>query len=231
MDHEHSRRFWDEKARENPYWYVSACGPYRGRDLAEFWGSGPKIWQDLKEALGYRPAAGDTVVEVGCGVGRLTRAVAPEVAHVHAFDISEEMLKLAGNHGLTNVTFHRTGGSSLAPLANASADLVLAYCVFQHLPSEAALRAYLREMARVARPGGRIAFTLTPRDWTTTLLPMLRAQRWLRETLGVVGGARGLYRQEWTGIRPSSRRVLRMSAVPLGRQPLHGDKWLFHGTL
>jgi ubiquinone/menaquinone biosynthesis C-methylase UbiE len=231
IDHENSRRFWNEKARENPYWYVSACGPYGGRDLGEFWDSGPRIWQDLKEALGYQPRAGHTVVEVGCGVGRLTRAIAPEVAQVHAFDISEEMLTLARKHGLGNVTFHRTDGSSLTPLANASADLVLAYCVFQHLPSEAVLRAYLLEMARVGRPGGRIAFTLTPRDWTTTLLPMLRAQRWLRETLGVVGGARGLYRQEWTGIRPSSRRVLRMSAVPLGRQPLHGDKWLFHGTL
>jgi len=231
MNQENSRRFWDEKARENPYWYVSACGPYRGRDLADFWESGPTIWQDLKGALGYLPGAGDTVVEVGCGVGRLTRAMAREVAHIHAFDISEEMLKLAASHDLSNATFHRTGGGSLRPLTDASADLVLAYCVFQHLPSEAALREYLREMARVCRPGGRIAFTLTPRSWTTRLLPLLRVQRWMREALGIVEGPRGLYRREWTGIRPTSRRVLRMSLVPLRQKLLHGDKWLFHGTV
>jgi hypothetical protein len=76
---EASRQFWDEKARENPYWYVSSAGPYEGRNLAEFWASGPKIWNDLKSASGYLPTPSDTVVEIGCGVGRLTRAIAPEV--------------------------------------------------------------------------------------------------------------------------------------------------------
>jgi len=62
---EASRQFWDEKARENPYWYVSSAGPYEGRDLAEFWASGPKIWNDLKSAAGYDPKHTDTVVEIG----------------------------------------------------------------------------------------------------------------------------------------------------------------------
>jgi|HubBroStandDraft_6_1064221.scaffolds.fasta_scaffold1368669_2 hypothetical protein len=57
-----SRQFWDEKARENPYWYVSSAGPYEGRNLAEFWASGPKIWNDLKAASGYEPERSDTVV-------------------------------------------------------------------------------------------------------------------------------------------------------------------------
>ena len=89
---EASHRFWNEKARENPYWYVSSFGPYEGRDLAEFWASGPRIWNDLKNAIGYAPSPAHTVVEIGCGVGRLTRALAPEVGRVEAFDISEEML-------------------------------------------------------------------------------------------------------------------------------------------
>ena len=92
MDHESSRRFWDEKARENPYWYVSACGPYGGRDLGEFWDSGPRIWQDLKEALGYQPRPGHTVVEVGCGDGRLTASYAHEAASVVAIDPDAEAI-------------------------------------------------------------------------------------------------------------------------------------------
>ena len=61
---------------------VSSAGPYEGRNLAEFWASGPKIWNDLKSASGYVPKSTDTVVEIGCGVGRLTRAIASEVGEV-----------------------------------------------------------------------------------------------------------------------------------------------------
>jgi SAM-dependent methyltransferase len=113
---EASRQFWDEKARENPYWYVSSAGPYEGRNLAEFWASGPKIWNDLKSASGYQPKRIDTVVEIGCGVGRLTRAIAPEVGRVFAFDLSAEMLTIARSVEADNASFHRaetsgTGGN------------------------------------------------------------------------------------------------------------------------
>src|SRR5712691_4446053 len=139
-----SRRFWGNKARENAFWYVSSFGPYEGRDPAEFWNAGPKIWSDLKAALGYAPSPRDMVVEIGCGVGRLTRAIAPEVGHVHSLDLSQEMLAIARACPLTNVTFHHSDGHSLRPLSTHSASLVLAYCVFQHLPSAAVLAEYLR---------------------------------------------------------------------------------------
>ena len=112
---EASRQFWDEKARENPYWYVSSAGPYEGRNLAEFWASGPKIWNDLKSASGYQPKPGDTVVEIGCGVGRLTRAIAPEVGRVFAFDLSAEMLTIARSSvEAANASFHRAETPALA---------------------------------------------------------------------------------------------------------------------
>jgi hypothetical protein len=76
---EASHQFWDEKARENPYWCVSSAGPYEGRNLAEFWASGPKISNDLKSSSRYDPRRTDTVVEIGCGLGRLTRDIAHEV--------------------------------------------------------------------------------------------------------------------------------------------------------
>ena len=44
---EASRQFWDDKARENAYWYVSSAGPYQDRNLDEFWASGQTIWNDL----------------------------------------------------------------------------------------------------------------------------------------------------------------------------------------
>jgi ubiquinone/menaquinone biosynthesis C-methylase UbiE len=221
-----SRQFWNEKARENPYWYVSSFGSYEHRNLGEFWQSGVNIWSDLKRALEYRPRPSDVVAEIGCGVGRLTRAIAPEVAHVHALDISAEMLAAAANLHARNVSFHRGNGDDLQDLPDGCADLVLAYNVFHHLPCEQVLARYLREMVRVAKPGGIIAFTMTPRTWHRFLRPVFQLRRWLVERFAE-RGPRDLYRHAWLGIRPSCVRIQAASPMPLKRTTLHGDKWLF----
>jgi ubiquinone/menaquinone biosynthesis C-methylase UbiE len=223
-----SREFWDEKARENPYWYVSSFGSYDNRNLDEFWKSGENIWSDLKRALDYRPRPTDVVVEIGCGVGRLSRVIAPQVSHLHALDISAEMLAEAGKMDARNVSFHRAEGNDLRMLPDGIADLVLAYCVFQHLPSVEALGRYLKEMVRVAKPGGIIAFTLTPRSWRVYLRPVSQLRRWLIERFAH-GGPTDLYRHAWLGIRPSEKEVEAAIPVTLERSTLHGDKWLFVG--
>jgi ubiquinone/menaquinone biosynthesis C-methylase UbiE len=227
---EESRQFWDEKARENPYWYVSSAGPYEGRDLAEFWASGPKIWNDLKSASGYNPTPNDTVVEIGCGVGRLTRAIAPEVGSVFAFDLSAEMLAIARSSvEAGNATFSRATTPALAEIADASADAFVAYCVFQHLPDLEVLRAYLNTAARVLKPGGRLIFTMTPRTWRDSIAFALRIRRWLVERR-TAQGPRGLYRHEWYGIRPTIQEIESLSPIKTKNILLHGDKWLFVGT-
>jgi SAM-dependent methyltransferase len=230
MSLDNSRAFWDAKASENPYWYVSSYGPYADRNLNEFWEAGHRIWRDLHRTIGYVPASSNVVVEVGCGVGRLTRAIASDVGHVHAFDISEGMLAVARRSAPANATFHRGEGDSLGGVGDGVADLAVAYCVFQHLPSTDVLRRYLGEMRRVVKPGGVLAFTLSPRTWDDALRPVLRVKRWLQEQL-VTSGPRGLYQREWLGIRPRRAVVHALSPVPLEFAALHGDKWLFWGRV
>jgi ubiquinone/menaquinone biosynthesis C-methylase UbiE len=227
---EASRQFWDEKARENPYWYVSSAGPYEGRNLAEFWASGPKIWNDLKSASGYQPKRIDTIVEIGCGVGRLTRAIAPEVGMVFAFDLSAEMLTIARSSvEAANASFHRAETPALAEIADGSVDAFVAYCVFQHLPNLGVLRQYLKTAARVLKPGGTLIFTMTPRTWRDSIAFALRARRWLIERRSSQG-PRGLYRNEWYGIRPTIQEIGDLCPIKTKNRLLHGDKWLFFGT-
>jgi SAM-dependent methyltransferase len=223
-----SKEFWDEKARENPYWYVSSYGPYANRDLAEFWASGEKIWDELKDRMSYQPEPSHTVVEIGCGVGRLTRAMVRDHVTVHSFDISAEMLERAKQAVPSGASFHVTDGSSLRPVADRSADLVLAYCVFQHLPSEGVLREYLLEMVRVAKTGGLVAFTTVPRDWHTYLLPLARAKAALLAPIRKDGPKR-LYKKEWVGIRPSRHRVDALCPISVRFLSLPGDRWLYFG--
>jgi SAM-dependent methyltransferase len=225
------RSFWNKAAEENPYWFVSSFGPYNAtRNLEEFWASGRAIWADIKRESAYIPTAKDMVVEIGCGVGRLTRTIAPEVGRVIAIDISERMLAIAREANLPNVDFRNAEGFSLPGIPDGSADLALAYCVFQHLPSHSALESYLREMHRVTKPGGLIAFTLGPRDWKTWLLPVLRARAYLRETFTNTG-PKGVYRKEWVGIRPSASEVSRISPILLERQSLDAGRILYFGQV
>src|SRR5258708_37198902 len=105
------KSFWNRAADENAYWYVSSYGSYNtDRDFDEFWASGRTIWTDIKRVTGYVPGMGDTVAPIGCGVGRLTRAIAPEVGRVISFVISDGMLTIARQANLPNGEFpSRTG--------------------------------------------------------------------------------------------------------------------------
>lgn len=224
-----SRRFWDRKAQENAYWYVSSYVDYNQPDVGSFWRSGVSIWREIKQHTGYGPAPDDTVVEIGCGVGRLTRPISGEVGTVHAFDISPEMLAKAANDAPGNVRFHLTVGNSFPQVPSNSADLVLAYLVFQHLPSEQVYAQCLREMARMTKPGGKMVFTTSPRDWKAFCLPLLRARTYLT---ALVAGQQPteLYRHEWTGIRPSPARTRTLCPVPLAMTVLPGRRWLYLGN-
>lgn len=226
-----ARKFWDEKAIENPFWYISSFGPYSGRDEAEFWRSGIEIWKDLKRVSGFTPNATETVVEIGCGVGRLTRAMASEVARIHAFDISRNMIELAQKLAPDSVQFHWTSGMSLRPLPDRTADLTLAYCVLQHLPDLQALSAYLHEMVRVTKESGIVAFTLSPKRPATMLLPLARMKAALREIGGGAPGPKGTFRKEWIGIRPSRATVRRLCPIHLRDASLDDERVMFWGTV
>jgi SAM-dependent methyltransferase len=149
--------------------------------MNEFWASGVSIWKDIRVKIGYQPKPTDSVVEIGCGVGRLSRAMSSVVGRIDAFDISQQMLDIAQQAGLPNVTFQMSKVDNLQPLRNSSADLVLAYRVFQQLPLLDVLRNYLGEMARVAKPGSICAFTLTPRTWRDNLRPLMKLKGRVRD--------------------------------------------------
>ncbi len=76
----------------------------------------------------------------------------------------------------------------------------------QHLPDLGVLREYLKTTARVLKPGGTLIFTTTPRTWRDSPAFALRARRWLLERRSSQG-PRGLYRNQWYGIRPTLQEI------------------------
>lgn len=157
------REFWDRRATEDPFYFVDNRRPYgEGEDLG-FWSQGEHDLDALLAAVGASLASSDEVVEIGCGVGRLTRALAARCRDVSALDVSPKMLEHARCHGqdLDNVHWVLGDGASLTPISGASADVCISHVVFQHIPDPAVTLGYVREMGRVLRPGGWAAFQMS----------------------------------------------------------------------
>jgi SAM-dependent methyltransferase len=153
-------RFWDERAREDPFFFVDNRLEYRRPDVDRFWAGGERDLEMMLAALGTSLRPDDDVVELGCGIGRLTRPVAARCASVRAIDVSSEMIELARSHNpaLSNVEWLVGDGTSLAGIDDASADVCISHVVLQHIPEPAISLGYIREMGRVLRPGGWAAF-------------------------------------------------------------------------
>ena len=157
------KRFWDERAGEDAYFFIDDRLRYGDGDPERFWAEGRSTVDAVLERVGARVGPGDDVVEIGCGVGRLTRPLAADGRSVVALDVSERMIELAREHNpqLENVEWRVGDGESLAGVADASADVVFSHVVFQHIPDPRVTLGYVREMGRVLRPGGWAAFQVS----------------------------------------------------------------------
>jgi len=160
------REFWDARAREDARHFIYNPLPYRrsgGSDAAEFWASGERDLEALLDATGAGLARGDEVVEIGCGIGRMTRAIRARAASVKALDVSPEMIDRARaeNAALGAVEWIVGDGVSLQPVPDSSADAVISHVVFQHIPDPEITLGYVGEIGRVLRPGGWAAFQVS----------------------------------------------------------------------
>jgi SAM-dependent methyltransferase len=154
------RRFWDRRAREDAFYFVDNRLRYGDPDVDRFWQEGATALDRVLGLAGKEVKPGDSVVDIGCGVGRLTRPLAARASEVWAVEISEEMLELARryNPALENVHWLLGDGHSLAGIADESVDGIVSLVVFQHIPDPGIVMAYVREMGRVLKTGGWAAF-------------------------------------------------------------------------
>jgi ubiquinone/menaquinone biosynthesis C-methylase UbiE len=155
------RRDWDQRARKDAFFYIASWR--KNWDLAAFLESGEEDYQRLVapplESAAFSPT-GKTMLELGCGAGRMTRAFAGRFERVVAFDVSAEMLGRAQEilRDRKNISWFHGNGENLSEVNNESVDFVFSYLVLQHLPEEELICTYIREMLRVLRREGLCLF-------------------------------------------------------------------------
>lgn len=160
------REDWNQRAREDAMHYImtdKADWSYN-----EFMATGE---EDIDRFLGsflshYGNAEIQTVLELGCGIGRLTIPLARRFPRVDAIDISDEMIARAKelHKNYANVRFMVGNGRDLANLSTAAYDLVFSYIVLQHIPESEITYNYFREFARVLRVQGYFLFQVATDD-------------------------------------------------------------------
>lgn len=128
-----------------------------------------------KKALAeLRPGAGDRLLDVACGAGKLVIEVAPHVDRAVGIDLSGGMLELARSRlhaapearSLANVEFLQ-GPSDALPFDDRSFTALVCTTALHHFPDP---QRSIDEMARVLAPGGRLVIGDAARDLLTTRL-------------------------------------------------------------
>jgi ubiquinone/menaquinone biosynthesis C-methylase UbiE len=173
----------------------------------------PDWWQalwprpgEVLEGLGIEPAA--EVVDLCCGDGLFTVALARMVRHVTAIDLDPAMLALARDRvfaeGLTNCSFAAGDAYDIAKLVLGAVDWVLIANTFHGVPDKTRLAA---AVAAVLKPGGSfvvINWHRRAREQTVVLGQPRGPKTELRMTPGEIAAA----------IAPAGLRLLRLIEVP-----------------
>lgn len=160
---EKMRNDWDERARENARHFIATANEEWSEE--EFYESGRlgvfhEVLTDLSNVCQGKDPKQMKVLEIGCGTGRMTRALAEVFGEVYSVDVSGEMIA-RGKRGLadlSNAHLFQNNGADLQVLGDIRVDFAFSYIVFQHIPSREVIYNYTREVNRVLRPGGLFKF-------------------------------------------------------------------------
>ena len=157
------KRDWDDRARADAKWFINSRRLAQPDD--EFDADGARdvdalVIKDIELLTQGRDPKQMRMLELGCGIGRMTKYLASIFGEVHATDVSGEMIRTARERlkDLKSVSLYETSGYDLSQLQDDSFDFAFSAFVFRHVPTPEIIEENLREAYRVLKPGGVMKF-------------------------------------------------------------------------
>jgi SAM-dependent methyltransferase len=173
------QQYWDRQAHSDPMWAILTDPAKAGGrwNADEFFATGTReVGVFMDQAAAWEvPASRRTAVDFGCGIGRLSQALAEHFDQVYGVDISSKMIELARQHNRKGARceYRCNPAGDLRHFADGSIDMIYSWITLQHMrPRDA--RRYMREFLRVLAPGGLLLFQYPSKPVSVRL----RVARW-----------------------------------------------------
>jgi SAM-dependent methyltransferase len=158
MNREHAAA-WDALGRRDPHWAIlSEPGRQGGWDDEPFFATGKAEIDATVTELGDLLRTKEAALDFGCGLGRLTQALAAHFSTVTGIDVAQSMIEGAqARNGFPDRVTYVVSTEPTLPFGDATFDFAYSNMVLQHVPPKAAA-TYISELVRVLKPGGVLVF-------------------------------------------------------------------------
>jgi 2-polyprenyl-3-methyl-5-hydroxy-6-metoxy-1,4-benzoquinol methylase len=181
--------WWRECAAEDGLRWLDRFAEHGTADWATIAKNGLVEFKRAKQLTDMPTGPELSLLEIGCGGGRMTWALAEAFGQVVAVDVSEAYIKLAERHcAKPNVSFRTILGNDLDALRDRLYDVVFSFEVFHHLDRRV-LERYISDIHGLLRPGGSFVLQLN----TKPMRLVTRISIWFRYVLHLAG------KKHWRG--------------------------------
>lgn len=184
---------WEGLAKQDAMWAIltnpEKAGNKWGND--DFFASGRNeiaiVFDELKNRNAL-PIDNQSALDFGCGVGRLTHALADLFQKVTGIDVSPTMIAKANdlNTNPAKVSF-KVNENTVTNFKEASFSFVYTTIVLQHIPYPQQVE-YISEFCRLLKPGGILVFQIPTKDIRNlSLIQKVKSTVKVRERLSKIG--------------------------------------------
>jgi ubiquinone/menaquinone biosynthesis C-methylase UbiE len=186
---------WESLAQQDALSAILTDGSKSGGrwDLTAFMETGEVEIETVMRhlvSINHIPDYVGTALDFGCGVGRLTQALAQRFASCVGVDISQEMIRKADAFNQHPHCRYMLNSDTPLPFADESFSFIYTNIVLQHMPQHLSA-SYLREFVRLLTPGGVLVFGVQDSFKTPDVSSLLTR---VRNTLHLRSRIRVLFR-------------------------------------
>lgn len=161
MDIGDLQKHWDEFGKSNPMWAILTSATEWNEEA--FFETGIQEINSIMETVKSLPTAFSKAraLDFGCGIGRLTQALALHFEEVCGVDISPAMIETAMQYNKygDRCKYYVNSSDDLPLFANNSFDFIYSNITLQHMNPQYA-KKYIAEFVRILVPGGLMVFQL-----------------------------------------------------------------------